>query len=91
MKWMSKEQLVNECSAVFQTYPDIEYVFAVTDGNIFHPNAEIHAKNHASFTGHDVIVITREEWLSATAHIAVNKEEAGEIATSKKSKPKKMS
>jgi hypothetical protein len=61
MKKLTKAELIKEAAGVFMQYPDATRVIAVTDGNIFLPNAEGHARNHARSTGHSTMEITREE------------------------------
>ncbi len=61
MKKLTKAELIREAAGVFKQYPDVEEVIAVTDGNIFLPNAKGHARNHARTTGHTTMVITRDD------------------------------
>ncbi len=61
MKRLTRTELMEEAAKVFDQYPDVEKVIAVTDGNIFLPEAEGHANYHARVNGHTIMIISRAE------------------------------
>jgi len=68
MKRLTRTELIEEAAKVFDQYLDVEKVIAVTDGNIFLPEAEGHANYHARVNGHTTMVISRAEVIQASNH-----------------------
>jgi hypothetical protein len=46
MKTFSKEEMTKQAAEVFEQYPDVKSVIAITDGNIFLEGKENAAQNH---------------------------------------------